>query len=214
MSVGICPKPIVPSATRKTPGLPGCQANYAEEWLETISARRQAPASAPTGCRLTLSADRRFPLSHPPAQRTLAGQSGLYHCRHCVLIASGIAPTERLTWFMEVAPVLIALTLDDRHPAQLSADAAAHGADRHPRPGSDPVAAPIPTPTCRSVSGCRICSARVRNPYDKIGHFMQGFSRPWSPGKSCCGRLCARPPDDRLFVRSGCDGDQRLLRTD
>ena len=28
---------------------------------------------------------------------------------------------------------------------------------------------------CRSASGCRTCSSLERNPYDRIGHFMQGF---------------------------------------
>jgi putative membrane protein len=54
----------------------------------------------------------------------------------------------------------------------------------------------------------------LRNPYDKIGHFMQGFVPAMVAREIPAWRLCARPPDDRLFVRLCRDGDQRLLRTD
>ncbi len=90
------------------------------------------------------------------------------------LVASGLAPYDRLTWVMEVAPVLIALPLiastRRRYPltALLTVLIAAH--------------------CLVLIGGGAYTYARVpfgfwlqdllgtaRNPYDKIGHFMQGF---------------------------------------
>lgn len=82
------------------------------------------------------------------------------------LIVSGIAPFDRLTWLMEVAPVLIALPL-------LIATRRSY---------------PLTTLLIVLIAGGAYSYARVplgfwlqellgttRNPYDKIGHFMQGF---------------------------------------
>jgi putative membrane protein len=90
------------------------------------------------------------------------------------LVSSGIAPFDRLTWLMEVAPVLIALPLlvvtRKTYPltALLTVLIAAHA--------------------LVLIGGGAYTYARVpfgfwlqdllgtgRNPYDKIGHFMQGF---------------------------------------
>ena len=90
------------------------------------------------------------------------------------LIVSGIAPFDRATWVMEVAPVLIALPLmivtRKSYPLTtlLSVLIAAHmlvliagGAWTYAR---------VPLGFwMQDVLGT------VRNPYDKIGHFMQGF---------------------------------------
>lgn len=90
------------------------------------------------------------------------------------LIASGIAPTDRLTWLMEVAPVLIAL------PILI--------ATRQRFPLTDLLAVLIALHALVLILGGAYTYAHVplgfwlqdilgtlRNPYDKIGHFMQGF---------------------------------------
>ena len=90
------------------------------------------------------------------------------------LIASGIAPYERLTWLMEVAPVLIAL------PLMI--------ATRRSYPLTTLLTVLIAAHALVLIAGSAYTYARVplgfwmqdllgtvRNPYDKIGHFMQGF---------------------------------------
>ena len=90
------------------------------------------------------------------------------------LLVSGIAPTERLTWLMEVAPVLIAL------PILI--------ATRQSFPLTDLLAVLIALHALVLILGGAYTYAHVplgfwlqeilgtaRNPYDKIGHFMQGF---------------------------------------
>src|SRR5574343_2090672 len=66
------------------------------------------PPLRPRRCRLHCSRTPFSPLSHPTMpQRSL--QASLMAIVVIALLVSGIAPTERLTWLMEVAPVLIAL---------------------------------------------------------------------------------------------------------
>jgi putative membrane protein len=90
------------------------------------------------------------------------------------LLASGIAPFDRATWLMEVAPVLIALPvlIATRHSYRLTALLycliAAHmlvlivgGAYSYAR---------VPL-----GFWLQDLLATARNPYDRIGHFMQGF---------------------------------------
>lgn len=90
------------------------------------------------------------------------------------LIASGIAPTDRLTWLMEVAPVLIAL------PLMI--------ATRRSYPLTLLLTVLITIHALVLIGGGAYTYAHVpfgfwlqdilgtlRNPYDKIGHFMQGF---------------------------------------
>ena len=90
------------------------------------------------------------------------------------LIASGIAPTDRLTWLMEVAPVLIAL------PLMI--------ATRRSYPLTLLLTVLIAIHALVLIGGGAYTYAHVpfgfwlqdilgtlRNPYDKIGHFMQGF---------------------------------------
>lgn len=90
------------------------------------------------------------------------------------LIISGIAPYDRATWWMEVAPVLIAL------PILI--------ATRRRFPLTDLLAVLIALHALVLILGGAYTYARVpfgfwlqdvlgtsRNPYDKIGHFMQGF---------------------------------------
>lgn len=90
------------------------------------------------------------------------------------LIASGIAPYDRLTWFMEVAPVLIVLPL--------------LFATRRNYPLTTLLLVLIAAHALVLIAGGAWTYARVplgfwlqemlgtmRNPYDKIGHFMQGF---------------------------------------
>lgn len=90
------------------------------------------------------------------------------------LVASGIAPHDRLTWWMEVMPVLIAL------PILLAT---------HRRfPLTRLVLALIAVHALILILGAAYTYARVplgfwlqevfdlaRNPYDRIGHFAQGF---------------------------------------
>ncbi len=99
---------------------------------------------------------------------TLAALVGL------ALIVSGIAPYDRATWWMEVAPALIAL------PLLLAT---------HKRyPLTDLLAVLIALHCLVLIGGGAYTYARVplgfwlqdllgtaRNPYDKIGHVMQGF---------------------------------------
>jgi putative membrane protein len=90
------------------------------------------------------------------------------------LIASGIAPFERLTWLMEVAPVLIVL------PVLM--------ATRKSYPLTTLLYVLIAAHALVLIGGGAYTYARVplgywlqdllgteRNPYDKIGHLLQGF---------------------------------------
>ena len=90
------------------------------------------------------------------------------------LFVSGIAPYERLTWLMEVAPVLIAL------PLMI--------ATRRSYPLTTLLTVLIAAHALVLIAGGAYTYARVplgfwmqdllgtmRNPYDKLGHFMQGF---------------------------------------
>lgn len=90
------------------------------------------------------------------------------------LTVSGIAPYDRLTWLMEVAPVLIVLPL--------------LVASRRRYPLTPLLYALIAAHALVLIAGGAWTYARVplgfwlqellavdRNPYDKIGHLMQGF---------------------------------------
>jgi putative membrane protein len=90
------------------------------------------------------------------------------------LLASGIAPHDRLTWFLETAPVYIA--------------AAIMALSYRRFPLSDLLYVLIAVHALVLIAGGAWTYARVplgfwlqdwlhlsRNPYDKIGHFMQGF---------------------------------------
>uniref|UniRef100_Q47HL3 DUF2238 domain-containing protein n=1 Tax=Dechloromonas aromatica (strain RCB) TaxID=159087 RepID=Q47HL3_DECAR len=90
------------------------------------------------------------------------------------LVVSGIAPYERLTWVMEVAPVLIAL------PLMI--------VTRRSYPLTTLLTVLIAAHALVLIAGGAYTYARVplgfwmqdvlgtvRNPYDKLGHFMQGF---------------------------------------
>jgi putative membrane protein len=105
-------------------------------------------------------------------ERTL--QASLLAIVVIALLASGIAPTDRLTWLMEVAPVLIAL------PLMI--------ATRHSYPLTLLLTVLITIHALVLIGGGAYTYAHVpfgfwlqdilgtlRNPYDKIGHFMQGF---------------------------------------
>ena len=90
------------------------------------------------------------------------------------LVVSGLAPYDRATWLMEVAPVLIALPL--------------LAATRQRFPLTHLLLALIALHALILIIGGAYTYARVplgfhlqewlhleRNPYDRIGHFMQGF---------------------------------------
>jgi len=90
------------------------------------------------------------------------------------LLVSGIAPYDRLTWLMEVAPVLIALPLI--------------AATRKSYPLTTLLTVLIALHSLVLIAGGAYTYARVpfgfwlqdllgtaRNPYDKLGHLMQGF---------------------------------------
>jgi putative membrane protein len=91
-----------------------------------------------------------------------------------LLAWSGIRPYDRLTWFMEVLPVIVALPV--------------MWATWRRFPLTDILYAGIFVHCCVLMLGGAYTYARVpmgfalqdwfgldRNPYDKIGHFMQGF---------------------------------------
>ncbi len=105
-------------------------------------------------------------------ERTL--QASLLVIVAIALVASGLAPYDRATWWMEVAPVLIAL------PILITT--------RRRFPLTDLLAILIALHALVLILGGAYTYARVplgfwlqdilgsaRNPYDKIGHFMQGF---------------------------------------
>lgn len=90
------------------------------------------------------------------------------------LLASGIAPTDRLTWWMEVAPVLIAAPI--------------LAATWRRFPLTDLLYILVALHALVLILGGAYTYSHVplgnwlqevlglaRNPYDKIGHFMQGF---------------------------------------
>ncbi len=90
------------------------------------------------------------------------------------LVASGLQPYERLTWFLEVAPVLVVMPL--------------LWATRHSFRLSTLLYVCIALHALVLIIGGAYTYARVpagfwvqdlfalsRNPYDKLGHFMQGF---------------------------------------
>lgn len=91
-----------------------------------------------------------------------------------LLVASGIAPFDRVTWLMEVAPVLVVLPL--------------LAATRRRFPLTRLLYVLIFMHACVLMLGGAYTYARVplgfqlqewlqlaRNPYDRIGHFFQGF---------------------------------------
>jgi putative membrane protein len=91
-----------------------------------------------------------------------------------ILVISGIAPYDRATWIMEVAPVLIAAPI--------------MAATYRRFPLSDLLYVLIAVHAVVLIAGGAYTYARVplgswvqdlfhfsRNPYDKLGHFMQGF---------------------------------------
>ena len=91
-----------------------------------------------------------------------------------VLALSGIAPYDRLTWLMEVMPVLIVLPL--------------LAATRHRFPLTPLLYSLVGVHALILIAGGAYTYARVpagfwvqeffdlaRNPYDKLGHFAQGF---------------------------------------
>jgi putative membrane protein len=90
------------------------------------------------------------------------------------LIASGISPRDRLTWFMEVAPVLIAWPLlfatRDRFPFTTLAYAlvCAHGLILIV--GGTYTYAHVP-----AGFWVQEWLGLARNPYDRLGHLAQGF---------------------------------------
>jgi putative membrane protein len=90
------------------------------------------------------------------------------------LVVSGVAPYDRITWLMEVMPVMIALPLLI--------------ATRHAYPLSSLLYVLIAIHALLLIGGGTYTYARVplgfwlqdwftlaRNPYDRIGHFMQGL---------------------------------------
>ena len=102
-------------------------------------------------------------------------QSGLCALVLLALIASGIAPFDRTTWLLEVAPVLIGLPV--------------LAATRRQFPLSALLYIIIAVHCVVLIAGGAWSYARVplgfwiqhsfdlsRNPYDKIGHFMQGVT--------------------------------------
>lgn len=106
-----------------------------------------------------------------PTPRSLAGAAIFLSA---ILLWSGIAPFDRLTWLMEVAPVLIALPL--------------MAATWRRYPLTTLLYVLIFAHAIVLIAGGAYSYARVplgfwiadalgmdRNPYDKIGHFMQGF---------------------------------------
>ena len=91
-----------------------------------------------------------------------------------ILLASGVRPYDRLTWLLEVLPVLVVLPV--------------LAATRRSYPLTDLLYALIFLHALILITGGHYTYARVplgfrleellslhRNPYDKIGHFAQGF---------------------------------------
>ena len=108
---------------------------------------------------------------HPGARRSLGAVAAVWIV---ALIASGIAPRDRLTWFMEVLPVLIALPLlvatRVRFPFTTLAYTliAAHGLILIL--GGAYTYAHVP-----AGFWVQEWLGLERNPYDRLGHLAQGF---------------------------------------
>ena len=128
--------------------------------------------------RASVPARRANPMPHPmtsslPDPRTRALLLGAA-ATLAVLAWSGAAPYDRLTWLMEVLPVMIALPLmmltHRRYPltSLLYAGIFVHGVVL--MVGGAYTYARVPL-------GFQLVDwfGLSRNPYDKIGHFMQGF---------------------------------------
>jgi putative membrane protein len=111
------------------------------------------------------------PENEPAARRAFVALAVIWAI---ALIASGIAPREQVTWFMEVAPVLIALPL--------------LAATRGRFPFTTLAYALIGIHGLILIVGGAYTYAHVpagfwvqewfgmeRNPYDRLGHFAQGF---------------------------------------
>jgi putative membrane protein len=114
---------------------------------------------------------RSLPPPEPERKRLLAG---LAAATVAMLFASGWRPYDRLTWFMEVLPVIVALPL--------------LAMTRRSYPLTTLVYVLVFLHGAVLMLGGAYTYARVplgfelqawlgleRNPYDKIGHFMQGF---------------------------------------
>ena len=99
--------------------------------------------------------------------------AGLLLATLMALVVSGWQPYDRATWLLEVAPVLIALPILIA-TSQLSADHHCVLVDFRACPGAD-------SGWCLHLcarAGRRLVQQAFelsRNPYDKLGHFMQGF---------------------------------------
>jgi putative membrane protein len=124
-----------------------------------------APAGAPGNPTITVT------VAAAERGRALAVMSAALVA---LLVWSGIRPYDRLTWFMEVLPVIVALPL--------------MWATHRRFPLTDILYACIFVHCCVLMLGGAFTYARVpmgfalqdwlgtdRNPYDKIGHFLQGF---------------------------------------
>src|SRR5690606_30709022 len=145
--------------------------------------RAARPASCSSTTTRAASPRRRKPscaASPPSPMRTDAAAAGaalpagLAVIVTAALVASGVAPYDRATWLLEVLPVLIALPL--------------LAATRRRFPLTDLLYVLIAAHALVLILGGAHTYARVplgfwlqdvfaldRNPYDKIGHFMQGF---------------------------------------
>ncbi len=116
-----------------------------------------------------------------------------------ILIASGVAPYDRITWLMETLPVIIALPL-------LTATARRF-------PLTNLLYTLIFLHCLVLIVGGIYTYARVplgfwvqhafglsRNPYDKLGHFMQGFVPALIARELFIRRDWVRPPRIRAFL--------------
>ena len=111
------------------------------------------------------------PENEPAARRAFVALAVIWAI---ALIASGIAPRERVTWFMEVAPVLVALPLLAAARGRFPFTTLSYGL--------------IGIHGLILIGGGAYTYAHVpagfwmqewlgmeRNPYDRLGHFAQGF---------------------------------------
>jgi len=104
----------------------------------------------------------------------LNGSRALFVAALALVVLSGIAPADRTTWWLEVAPVLAGLTVllatRQRFPWTPLAQALMFAHALVLCVGGHWTYAAVP-----AGDWLRDALGLARNPYDRLGHFMQGF---------------------------------------
>lgn len=102
-----------------------------------------------------------------------------------ILIYTGISAGEKLTWLMEVTPVIIIVPLllatRARYPLTMLLYVLIFFHAIILMVGGMYTYAKVPI-----GFDVQAWLGLSRNPYDKLGHFFQGWCQPWRRGRFCC----------------------------